>query len=201
MSDEPTRYERCPHGVPRPHECKECLYGSPFDAPPDSDADDVPVLSTLKRHLETSVHYQQVASKTGNPEGYAYVKIPDWEVRQIIEFLEQHLAESWVGCPGNRDRELTELGQLAGENWGHILPKEPTMRWPHKCKECQPSDPASGSEDAARHELGEAARHYSREYSKAPEQSGFRQWSDACERLETAAVEYAKSLSPKNAAP
>lgn len=50
---------------------------------------DVPVISILKRHLETSVHYQQVASKIGNPEGYAYVKIPDWELRQIIEHLER----------------------------------------------------------------------------------------------------------------
>lgn len=130
------------------------------------------------------------------------------------------MAESWAGCPGNRaadlkqriwercvaleitaenkdpewlgliDRELTELGQLAGENWGHILPKEPT-----RYERCPHADPASGSEDVARHELGEAARHYSHEYSKAPEQSGFRQWSDACERLETAAVEYAKSLN------
>lgn len=52
------------------------------------------VISILKRHLETSVHYQQVASKTGNPEGYAYVKIPDWEVRQIIEFLERQNNQS-----------------------------------------------------------------------------------------------------------
>lgn len=50
---------------------------------------DVPVIAILKRHLEASVHYHQVASKTGNPEGYAYVKIPDWEVRQIVEFLER----------------------------------------------------------------------------------------------------------------
>lgn len=61
-----------------------------------SAAPDVPVLSILKRHLETSVHYQQVASKIGNPEGYAYVKIPDWEVRQIIECLER---QNIVGKP------------------------------------------------------------------------------------------------------
>jgi hypothetical protein len=54
-----------------------------------SAAPDVPVIAILKRHLETSVHYQQVASKIGNPEGFAYVKIPDWEVRQIIEHLER----------------------------------------------------------------------------------------------------------------
>lgn len=59
----------------------------------DESGADVPVISILKRHLETSVHYQQVASKIGNPEGYAYVKIPDWEVRQIIEFLEQFMTK------------------------------------------------------------------------------------------------------------
>lgn len=58
---------------------------------PDSDVD-VPVIAILERHLEISVHYQQLASKTGNPEGYAYVKIPDWEVRQIIDFLERQNA-------------------------------------------------------------------------------------------------------------
>ncbi len=51
--------------------------------------EELAVLSILKRHLKTSVHYQQVASKVGNPEGYAYIKIPDWEVRQIIEHLER----------------------------------------------------------------------------------------------------------------
>jgi len=65
-----------------------------------SAAPDVPVLSILKRHLETSVHYQQVASKIGNPEGYAYVKIPDWEVRQIIEHLERQNAQAHRSAPG-----------------------------------------------------------------------------------------------------
>jgi len=70
-----------------------------------SAAPDVPVLSILRHHLETSVHYQQVASKIGNPEGYAYVKIPDWEVRQIIEHLERQNSAGELRLPDSDARK------------------------------------------------------------------------------------------------
>ena len=57
-----------------------------------------------------------------------------------------------------------------------------------------PSDPA----DSELVELHEAAKNFNCEYHKPPGRSGFKQWSAACERLETAAVRYAKSLSPQN---
>lgn len=49
----------------------------------------------------------------------------------------------------------------------------------------------------ALNELQNAARNFADEYAKAPAQSGFTQWSDACERLEAAAIAYAKERAPK----
>jgi len=42
--------------------------------------------------------------------------------------------------------------------------------------------------------LHDAARDFTKKWLKAPQDSSFREWSEACEKLGEAAVEYAESL-------
>jgi hypothetical protein len=43
--------------------------------------------------------------------------------------------------------------------------------------------------------LHEAARDFTKKWLKAPQDSSFNEWFEACETLERAAVEYAKAKS------
>ena len=52
------------------------------------------------------------------------------------------------------------------------------------------------SEDAALNELGLAAIAYADAYRKNPKCSSFFDWSDACNRLESAAIAWAKTQKP-----
>ena len=54
----------------------------------------------------------------------------------------------------------------------------------------------SASEDSALNELGLAAIAYADAYRKDPKCSSFFDWSDACNRLESAALEWAKTQMP-----
>jgi hypothetical protein len=61
----------------------------------------------------------------------------------------------------------------------------------HECARFEPS--ASAADDSAREELGLAALAYAAAYQTDPQHSSFRDWSDACDRLEAAAIAWAKT--------
>jgi len=84
----------------------------------------------------------------------------------------------------------------------------PTEYYEDTCPQCQPvSEPplasAHGSalspvdiSDAALEELGNAAIEYAAIRKKEPQNSSFAEWSDACDRLEAAAIQWAKTQMP-----
>jgi hypothetical protein len=61
----------------------------------------------------------------------------------------------------------------------------------HECELFHPV--ASASDESARDELALAAIAYADAYRTDPQRSSFRDWSDACDRLETAAIKWAKT--------
>jgi len=47
----------------------------------------------LTRHLEESLKYIPDSDRSGHPHGYSVVQIPDWEVKQKIDWLQQDATE------------------------------------------------------------------------------------------------------------
>lgn len=62
-------------------------------ASPDLYSDSQDTIAWLLRHLEKLVHVPDT-DQSGHPHGYSVVQIPDWEVRQKIEWLKKALAKA-----------------------------------------------------------------------------------------------------------
>jgi len=58
-----------------------------------------------------------------------------------------------------------------------------------------PGELADSAYQKATDNLHEAARDFTKKWLKAPQDSSFNEWYKACEKLEMAAVEYAKAKS------
>lgn len=87
-------------------------------------------------------------------------------MKYLSEEDEQHVAEDFQGPPGASLRFAEARGSAPSEDENY----------------CKAVD-----------NLHEAARDFTTKWLKAPQDSSFNEWFEACETLERAAVEYAKA--------
>lgn len=70
-------------------------------AAPDLFSDARDTVAWLRRHLERLTYIAE-SDQSGHPHGYSVVQIPDWEVRQKLEALEETLGKLTVGEAAGR---------------------------------------------------------------------------------------------------
>lgn len=56
-------------------------------------------IAWIKRLLDSDVKARGTTDQSGHPHGYAIVEVPDWDLRQKLEYLEESLKAHSVTIP------------------------------------------------------------------------------------------------------